>query len=388
MSLHLRIKSSFVHFKNDKEKKMTGISVIIPVYNTEKYIVECIESVLANNFKDYEIICVNDGSTDSSLDLIKGLSQKHDCIKVISQANKGQSAARNAAIQAAAGKYLYFLDSDDKISADTLKNLYDYLEKDSLDVLYFSGDSFFDTEELEEQFQQFSTVYLRTGTYEGWSRGLTLLQQLRDQSDYSVSPCIQIVRREFLLENDITFYEGIIHEDNLFSFKVIFHAKRAKCVNDIYFHRRIREASVMTTNKSYKNLLGYYVCFLNVLQYVSEHKFQEEYEPVLNGIIRSLKKNVHSSYYAINAEEREVFYEKLDAGDRMFFKSIILQELETETKLKKELKKTKKQLKELKNSTMLKVGKLITWPFRKAKDLIKKIWRKIHGKSIDYNAGM
>lgn len=367
---------------------MVGISVIIPVYNTEKYIVDCLESVLANDYKEFEIICVNDGSEDSSLRLITDLAEKHSCIKVVSQENKGQSAARNKAIQMASGKYLYFLDSDDRISDDALGKLYNYLEKDNLDVLYFSGDSFYDSEELREEFNQFATVYLREGVYEGYSDGLSLLQQLREQKDYSVSPCIQIIRRQFLLDNSILFYEGIIHEDNLFSFKVIFNAKRAKCVNDIYFHRRIRESSVMTTNKSYKNLLGYYICFLKVLEYIYDKELKRENENVISGIIRSLKLNVHRSYFAIDDEQREIFLEKLSVGDRMFFYSVILQEMETEVKLKNEIKKTKKQLKELKSSTMLKVGKFITWPARKAKNLVKKVWRKIHGKGIDSNASM
>lgn len=367
---------------------MVGISVIIPVYNTEKYIVECIESILSNDYEEYEIICVDDGSTDSSLALLNNFASKHDFIKVISQENKGQSAARNKAIQMASGKYLYFLDSDDKISDCTLKSLFDYLEKDNLDVLYFSGDSFYDSEELSEQFHSFETAYLRTGIYENQCDGLTLLQLLRDQSDYSVSPCIQIIRREFLLEHNITFYEGIIHEDNYFSFQVIFNAKRARCINDIFFHRRIRESSVMTTAKSYKNLLGYYICFLNILKYVYVKGISTEHELVINEIIRSLKLNVHRSYFAIDDEQRKEFFDKLSVGDRIFFYSVILQEMETEVKLKREIQKSKKKLKELNSSTMLKVGKFITWPARKGKNIVKKIWRKIHGKGINHNASM
>ena len=358
---------------------MIGISVIIPVYNTEKYIVECIESVLENKFKDYEIICVNDGSTDSSPELIDALAQKHDCIKLITQENQGQSAARNIAIRNASGKYLYFLDSDDKISPDTLESLYNYLEDDHLDVLYFSGDSFYESEDLEENFSQFTTAYLRSGNYENYCTGLSMLEQLREQGDYSVSPCIQIIRREFLLENQIFFREGIIHEDNLFSFKVFYHAKRAKCINDIYFHRRIRESSVMTTKKTYKNLLGYFICFIDTIKYISEKGVNQEYETVVVGIIRSLKLNVQNNYLAIDNDERQLFYNHITTGQQIFFRGVILHGLETEIKLKKQLKKTKKKLKTLESSTMLKVGKIVTWPMRKAKNLLKKIWRKIHG---------
>ena len=360
---------------------MIGISVIIPVYNTEEYIVECIESVLENNYTDYEIICINDGSTDSSLELINNLAKTYDCIKVVSQENKGLSATRNKAIQLAKGKYIYFLDSDDKISSDALENFWKYLENDNLDVLYFSGDSFFEKQELEEQFEWFITAYLRKGKYEQYSSGLALLKDLREQGDYSVSACTQIVRREFLIQNDIKFYEGIIHEDNLFTFQVLYNAKRARCVNDIYFYRRVREDSIMTTQKTYKNLLGYYTCFINVLNCIRGEKIDKEYENAISGVLRSLKYNIQKSYFTIEKEQREFFYDLLNADDRIFFKSVILQEMEREVKLKREIKRVRKQLYRLEESTMLKVGKFITWPGRKVKSSILAIkhcgWRYI-----------
>ncbi len=354
---------------------MIDISVVIPVYNTEKYIVECVESVLANTQAEYEILCINDGSTDSSLQLLNNLAEKHDCIKVVSQENAGQSAARNKAIEMARGKYLYFLDSDDKIGSDALKNLLAYLEQEDLDVLYFSGSSFCDTKELEGKFKGLETAYVRKGTYQGWCSGLELMQRLREQKDYSVSPCTQIIRREFLLEHDISFYEGIIHEDNLFSFQVMVNAKRADCINDIYFYRRIRESSVMTKPKTYENLLGYFVCFLKMLHYVYGRELKEEEEQAVNITLRSVKANVKKSYLSIGKEEREKFYERLSTGDRLFFKSVILQQVELEVKQTRKIKRLKK----IKNSLEYKVGRVVAWPVTKIKIIIVKIGRKLHG---------
>lgn len=352
---------------------MVQISIIIPVYNTEKYIVECIQSVLSNDYKDVEVICVDDGSTDSSLEKMQQLAKESSCIKVLSQENKGQSAARNLALSNAQGKYVYFLDSDDKISENALGSLHACLEEYNLDVLYFSGDSFYDTEQLAEQFNQFQNSYLREGVYEGCDTGLEILQQVRDNGDYSVSPCIQIIRREFLTENNITFYEGIIHEDNIFSLKVIINAKRAKCINDIYFHRRIREDSVMTSNKTHMNLLGYYRCFLELLDYLDEKDFISEYEDLFNRILRGMKRNIQRNYAAIDEEEREAFYSKVSLKERMLFKSTILQQIQSETKLNKQLSKKQKELNKLKSSKAFKVGKFVTWPFRKAQKIVKSI---------------
>ncbi len=354
---------------------MVDVSVVIPVYNTERYIAECIESVLASEQVEYEVICVDDGSTDSSLDLIKGLAAKHSCVKFASQENRGQSAARNRGIQMASGKYLYFLDSDDKIGKDALRNLFHYLEKDNLDVLYFSGESFYETEELEEKFDNFDKAYLRTGTYEDVCSGLEIMQQLRNQRDYSVSPCIQIVRRDFLLEHEISFCEGIIHEDNFFTFQIMMNAKRAKCINDVYFYRRVRESSIMTKEISYKNLLGYYVCFLKMMDYMSRCDIKPEDERAIDNTLRMVKFHVRRNYRAIDKEEREKFYGQLNSGDRLFFKIVILQEVETEVNFNRRIR----ELELVKTSFSYRAGRVVTWPLRKMKWAVARVWRMIHG---------
>ena len=100
------------------------VSVIVPVYNTRKYIAECIDSIFAQTFQDFEIICINDGSTDNSLSVLKKYAKRDSRIRIITQKNSGTSAARNNAIKTASAKYIYPLDSDDKIAPTCLKELY------------------------------------------------------------------------------------------------------------------------------------------------------------------------------------------------------------------------------------------------------------------------
>ena len=108
---------------------MATISIIIPVYNTAQYLAECLDSVLAQGFKDIEIICVNDGSTDNSAAILKKYQKKDKRIKVITQKNKGLSGARNAGLKAATGKWVCFLDSDDILPPDALAVLYGGVQK-------------------------------------------------------------------------------------------------------------------------------------------------------------------------------------------------------------------------------------------------------------------
>lgn len=115
---------------------MVKISVIVPCYNQEKYIRECLESVLKQTFSDYEVIVVNDGSTDSSLSIIQSYTDKYDNFHLINQQNQGVVSARNNAIKQAQGIYIYPLDADDKIAPTCLEVLFNIIKQGLFDVVY------------------------------------------------------------------------------------------------------------------------------------------------------------------------------------------------------------------------------------------------------------
>lgn len=114
---------------------MYNVSVVIPFYNTQKYLSDCINSVLAQELDNIEIILVNDGSEDNSLDIAKRYEEKYPQIKLINSIHAGQSNARNLGIEEASGKYIYFLDSDDEISKQFLKNCYNTAQQSDSDVV-------------------------------------------------------------------------------------------------------------------------------------------------------------------------------------------------------------------------------------------------------------
>ena len=116
------------------------VSVIIPVYNVEKYLPQCLDSVVNQTLPDIEIICVDDGSTDSSLDILKDYARRDKRITVLRQKNLHAGVARNAGLSIARGEYLSFLDSDDFFELDMLDQCYAKLKKDKSDVCIFSGD--------------------------------------------------------------------------------------------------------------------------------------------------------------------------------------------------------------------------------------------------------
>ena len=210
-------------------------SVIIPVYNVEQYLCDCLDSIVAQSYRDYEVICVNDGSTDGSLAILEEYQQKYPQITIISQPNKGLSAARNAGIQAAKGDYLFFLDSDDWIETDTLKILAE--KQNGEDLLCFNGRRCFEDGTTEEPDSGIEESQL-TG-WEYYNKYALLPRKF-----HFVCTVLRLYRREYLLKNNLFFEEGIYHEDNLFTPLACYYAQTVKVIPDWLYIYRIREGSI------------------------------------------------------------------------------------------------------------------------------------------------
>lgn len=233
------------------------VSVIVPVYNVEKYLRECLDSICGQTLRNIEIICVNDGSTDGSLAILEEYASRDSRMRIISQENRGLSAARNAGLSVARGKYIYFMDSDDVSPQGALGRMFAEMEANSLDVLFFGAESFFESEELEKAHAVYKTLYKRRPfeTQSGQSLALAFKSA---GCGFSPSACCYCSSRGFLNENSIRFPEGILYEDNVFFWKVLHSATRAKSISDALFRRRVRAGSTMTNKKiSFRNFEGY-----------------------------------------------------------------------------------------------------------------------------------
>lgn len=232
------------------------ISVIIPVYNVEKYLAECVESVLNQSYTDYEVILVDDGTTDSSGRMCDEYARKDPRIRVIHRPNGGLSAARNTGLDVARGEYVYFLDSDDYIEPCALEHLAAKAEQEQADVVFFDGYVFFD--ECEED--NGVSRYIRKVPY-AVAKGRKMLGQLLAGDEYRTAVPLMLFRTAYLCEHDLRFEEGIIHEDELFTF-LVYNADGcvAHCHEQLYA-RRIRPASIMTSSgalRRYDSMLRIY----------------------------------------------------------------------------------------------------------------------------------
>lgn len=228
------------------------ISVIIPVYNVEEYLRECVDSVLSQTYENYEIILVDDGSTDNSGKICDEYAEKNDKITVIHKENSGPSKTRNIGLKAAKGEYIYFLDSDDYLKNNAFEKLVSVAKTEDADVVFFDGLSFADPEGAFDVKQG----YLRNNNYKT-DIGYSVLTELNKNKDFHCSIPLLFIQREFLNESGLLINEEIYcSEDMLFTYQLFCVASRvAQCFESLYF-RRYRESSIVTSKKTSRHFLS------------------------------------------------------------------------------------------------------------------------------------
>ncbi|WP_071146346.1 glycosyltransferase [Bacteroides ihuae] len=258
------------------------VSIIIPVYNTAEYVRQAVESITEQTLREIEIIVVNDGSTDGSLQILQELAGKDSRIQVYSQENKGLSVTRNIGLNHARGKYVYFMDSDDLLETDALELCYNKCVNDKLDFVFFDATSFSgDGDDLNNRFD-----YRRTeGLVEQIYLGTDILKIQLQRYEFKSSVCLNIIYREFLITHQITFYPNILHEDQLFTTLIYLQSKRVGFIHRAFFKRRVRRDSIMTRKFAWRNMQGYLTVSDELLTYA---KANQEIRPVIDLFLKQM----------------------------------------------------------------------------------------------------
>ena len=237
---------------------MTKLSAIMPVYNVEKYLPKCLESILSQTLDDIEIICVNDGSTDNSLNVLQEFKSKDDRIVIIDKANEGSGVARNTALAIAKGEYVYFVDSDDWLdNSCVLEKLYLKAEADVLDILIFGGLSCY---EKDGRIIKSKGGYSLKGLDKKYFNNVFSAKDIKkDVFKFPSTAWTKLYRREFLIENNIKFQHIKVGQDQLPFFHSMILANRMEVIEEFpYCYRKNRVGSAMTVKKK-KNFSPLYV---------------------------------------------------------------------------------------------------------------------------------
>lgn len=216
------------------------VTVIMPVYNTEPFVSEAIDSILGQTLKSLELICVNDGSTDQSGVICDKYATIDKRVVVIEQSNSGQGCARNRALKLAHGKFIYFMDSDDILLPTALEEVCLKMIENKLDLLFFEAHTFGEIKAVGK--------YRRDFLYDDAYSGAELASLLLKNNEFIVSPCLYVASADLYQTNGIRFLEDHVkHEDDIFTILALLYSKRATCLHQDLYARRYRPGSTMTS---------------------------------------------------------------------------------------------------------------------------------------------
>lgn len=206
---------------------MTKLSIIVPVYNVEKYLPKCLESLIKQTLKDIEIICVNDGSMDNSLAILKEFASKDSRIRIIDNQHQGVAKTRNTGIEQSTGEYIGFVDSDDYIDIDFFEKLYNSATKSNSDIAIASI----------LKHKNFFNIYNAKYTKE--ETAITIQDKIKlceDKKHFFFYAWNKIYHSGFIKENNIKFSEGQIYEDVMFAIKALYYSNKIISVYGTKYH--------------------------------------------------------------------------------------------------------------------------------------------------------
>ena len=299
------------------------ISIIIPVYNVEDYIVMCIESIIKQDFdkNDFEVLIIDDGSTDQSIRLIKERSKDIENLSIITQSSKGVSAARNAGLAVAKGEYIIFIDSDDFIEYDFCSSLYRYASKNELDVVFSSYKFYFNIDSIIEYKALYDDDRIITSE--------EVRKDILERGKYRAEIWDGIYKKSFLDLNTINFTEGIINEDEEFTLKVYLNSIKIGYLNYNGYLYRQRQGSITKSINFEKVISSRFILLDNFIDIFNKTNTKEKKEFILwridslfEGLLINIKKSNYENDYKKSEINEYVKFLKVN-NNKMQFKFII-----------------------------------------------------------------
>lgn len=252
------------------------LSIILPIYNVEKYLEDCVKSILTSKqAQEIEIILVDDGATDKCPDICDKLAKKNKNIIVFHKENGGLSDARNYGLLHSTGKFVWFVDSDDLINSNMLSDIISVLKEKDLDILL--GDA----EIINEEGKIINNVgfeYKHKGLKDKYvynSKKL-IINQIKENDYYQTTVWLGIYKKDFLIKNALFFEKGLIHEDELWSPKVFINSKETMYINKTIYYYRIRDNSIMREKKNNEKHIKAFIYIFSTLSEYFRWKVEDK----------------------------------------------------------------------------------------------------------------
>lgn len=245
------------------------LSIIVPIYNVENYLEECLESLLKIKNINYEVILVDDGSKDGSYKIAKKYLEKNkEIIKLIQKVNGGQSSARNVGIKIAEGEYISFVDSDDFINATEFEKIVFKIKKNNLEL---GIGNLYKIEPNQV------ILYRRKIAENKIYSGVEFVEECIKNNCHRTESWINIYKREFLLKNNLFFKEGVIYEDALFIMKAFYYTKKVMYFNIDFYNYRYNPESTINKKVTCKNYYSAYKILNELINFYESKNIKNKY---------------------------------------------------------------------------------------------------------------
>lgn len=219
------------------------VTVVIPVYNSQDYLVDCVESIYAQTYNNIEVIAVDDGSTDDSLNILLSLQQAYPDLIIISQENKGPGGARNTGLRRATGKYIYFIDSDDMVDSSMLEECVPVIENNDCDIVGFQGEIIGNIGDYNKNQYIYSNRCLDMNKI---ISGNDFLLKYHRRIPLLNIPML-VYKTNYLINNNLFILEDIYYEDSEYYYRVMSCNPKLVLMDRVFYRRRYRESSIMTS---------------------------------------------------------------------------------------------------------------------------------------------
>ena len=279
------------------------ISVVFPVYNVQKYLRQSLDSLINQTFSDFEIICVNDGSTDSSLEILESYARLDSRIKIITQENRGLSGARNTGIKIATGEYILFVDSDDWLELDALEKLAVHVDKFKSDITMFKL-KYFNEDTSKFSSGPFTTLEVIDSSLH--NRNFNYLDVIDVLFKVSHTAANKLYKASFLEKFDVKFLDGYYYEDLEFFYRVFLKSQKASLLDEFIYFYRIRDNSITTKGdiKSFD--------IFKILEITKSHLMEADiYSLVKKDWLMFVIVNFKYVYLRLNMEYKNDFLESM-----------------------------------------------------------------------------
>lgn len=287
----------------DTPDKNPLLSVIIPVYNVEDYLKEALDSVLNQSYKNVEFIVINDGSTDSSGEILREYQAKDDRIRAFEQKNAGLSATRNRGIHEAKGELIYFFDSDDILVDGTFEKVIPRMINMDSQLVFFGLSLINKQGDPIRSYKPKKRWNIDTPV-----KGKDFLYRMISSNKYGAVVQKYVIQKKFLAEHNLSFEENYIHEDESFTLEALCLADRITSFSETMIKKRLRQNSIMSTKKGIKNVEGWARAIERVLEFMKKNNIDPKTKETALIRLRQVAHTAIRTYKSLKSPQKPIYH--------------------------------------------------------------------------------